>query len=260
MPLPDLRDFCLDVDVVPGEVCLTFPGGQEVCATLPDLVPPTPDKLIRQLFAQANAALAPLQPVFNIIDAVVAVFDCIKAISTLDPQKIIECIPGLAEKVNKLLALIPQLSIPALVAGLIEVLILYLRGTRDQVARARDLLVRVLDAETAATRPGNLALARVLPCALDDLDKLIQWQNESAKPVNRLIGVINFFLEIVGLERFKIPCIGTYLATLAGCDDQLALIDLLIELLEIVRLAIPIPPSPYFFDPSAGLGGVATGC
>ena len=260
MPLPDLRDFCIDVDVAPGEVCLTFPGGVEVCASLPDLVPPQPDKLIRQLFAQANAALAPLEPIFNIVDAVVQVFECIKAISTLDPQKIIECIPGLAEKVNKLLALIPALSLPALVAGLIEVLVLYLRGIRNQLIRLRELLVRVLNAETAAARPGNLALARVLPCALDDLDKLVQWQNESAKPVNRLIGLINFFLEVIGLERFKIPCIGNFLADLEAIDNQLELLDLLIELLTIIRLAIPIPPKPYFFDTSAGVGGVATGC
>lgn len=260
MPLPDLRDFCIDVDVVPGEVCITFPGGTEVCATMPDLVPPSPDKLIRQLFAQANAALAPLQPVFNIIDAVVAIFDCVKAISTLDPVKIIECIPNLAEKVAALLKLIPQLSIPALVAGLIEVLVLYLRGIRNQLVRARELLVRLLDAETAATRPGNLALARVLPCALDDLDKLIAWQNESAKPINRLIGVINLFLEIIGLSRFKIPCLGTFLADLGVLDDQIELVDLLIQLLEIIRAAIPIPYPPWFFDPNGGVGGVATGC
>jgi|GEM_PF-531914 len=260
MPLPDLREFCIDVDVVPGEVCLTFPGGLEVCATLPDLVPPQPDKLIRQLFAQANAALAPLQPIFNIIDVVVAIFDCIKAISTLDPVKIVQCLPGLAQKVAALLQLLPQLSLPALVAGLLEVLILYLRGIRNQVLRALELLVRLLDAETAARRPGNLALARVLPCAFDDLDKLIIWQNESAKPVNRLIGVINLFLEIIGLSRFKIPCLGTFIADVLALEDQIVLIDLLIQLLEIVRLAIPIPVLPSFFDPLAGLGGKARGC
>lgn len=260
MPLPDLRSFCIDVDIVPGEICITFPGGLEVCATMPDLVPPQPDKLIRQLFGQVNAALAPLQPVFTIIDAVTAVFEVIKAISTLDPQKIAESIPGLADKISQLVKLIPQLSLPALLAGLLEVLIMWLRGTRNQVLRARELLVRLLDAETASTRPGNLALARVLPCALDDLDKLIRWQNESAKPINRIIGLINFFLEVVGLGRFSIPCLGTFLADLQSCDQQVQLIDLLIELLEIIRLAIPIPPSPFFFDSSAGVGGLATTC
>lgn len=258
MPLPDLRDVCLDVDVVSGEVCITMPGGSEICATLPDLVPPTQDKFIRQLFGQVNSALAPLQPVFNVIDTVVAIFECIKAISTLNPEKIVNCIPNLAEKVDGLLKLIPQLSLVALVGGLIEVIILFLRGQKNQIARMRALLVRLLDAETAATRPGNRALANVLPCALDDLDKLILWQNESNKPVNRLFGVINLFLEIIGLARFKIPCIGNLLADLGVLDDQLELIDLLIELLTTIRLAIPLPPSPIFFGVQPG--GVATGC
>ena len=257
MPLPDLRDFCLDVDVVPGEVCVTFPGGAEMCVTLPDIVPPTPDKLIRQLFAQINAALTPLTPIFNIIDAVVAVFDCIKAISTLNPEEIIACIPGLAEAVQKLLNLIPQVSLVVLVAGIIEILILWLRGVRNQLVRAQQLLQRILDAETAAARPGNLALASVIPCSLDDLDKLIQWQNESAKPVNRLIGIVNTFLEIIGLSRFKIPCLGSFLADLDAIDLALQLIDLLVQLLEIIRAAIPIFPN---FALDAVAGGVAKGC
>lgn len=240
MPLPDLREFCIDVDVAPGEICITMPGGAEICATLPDLVPPTPDKLIRQLFAQVNAALAPLTPVFNIIDTVVAIFDCIKAISTLDPVEIINCIPGLAEKVNALLQLIPQLTIPYIVAGLLDVLIMFMKSQRNQLVRMIELLQRVLNAETAADRPGNIALARVLPCALDDLDKLLLWQNESNKPVNRLIGVVNLFLEIIGLSRFKIPCLGNVFANLVDMTGAIALIDKLIELLGLIRFAIPV--------------------
>ena len=231
-----------------------------MCATLPDLVPPQPDKLIRQLFAQVNAALAPLEPVFNIIDAVVAIFDCVKAISTLDPVKIINCIPNLAEKVDALLKLVPQLSIPFIIAGLLEALILFLKGQRNQLVRMIELLTRVLNAETAAARPGNIARARVLPWALDDLDKLLRWQNESNKPVNRLIGVINLFLEVIGLGRFKIPCLGNVFANLVSMTNAIELIDLLIELLEVIRLTIPIPPSPFFFDPFGQTGGQASNC
>lgn len=257
MPLPDLRTFCIDIDVTPGEVCLTFPGGAEMCVTMPDTVPPSPDKLMRQLFAQANAAMAPLTPIFNIVDAVIAVFDCIKAITTLDPEKMLNCIPRLAEKVQKLLNLIPQLSIVSLVAGILEILILWLRGMHNQATRARQLLVRVLNAETAARRPGNLALANMLPCALSDLDKLLLWQNEGAKPVNRLIGVVNTFLEIIGLDKFTIPCLGQVVADLESIDLYLKLIGLLEKLLLLVRTFIPVWPN---FALDAVAGGVAKGC
>jgi len=60
-------------------------------------------------------ALTPLVPIFNIIDTVVAIFNCVKAIPDMigpppDPTVLAACLPDLAEKVNKLLALIPQLS------------------------------------------------------------------------------------------------------------------------------------------------------
>lgn len=257
MPIPPLSSFCINNPVTPGEICIPMPGGSQVCATLPDLVPPAPDKFVRQLFGQVNAALAPLEPVFNIIDAVVATFECIKATSTLNPQKIIECIPNLAEKVGALLQLIPQLSLVGTVAALIEVIILFLQSQQTQIRRMKDLLTRLLDAETAATRPGNLALADILPCAFDDLDKLVVWQNESNKPVNRLIGVINLFLEIIGLEDYQIPCIGSLASDLDLIDKQLELIDALIELLTIIRTAIPFPSFGYV---NAQPGGVASGC
>jgi len=224
-------------------VCVTFPGGAEVCVSLPSASPPTLDELMRQLFAQVNTALAPLTPIFNIIDAVVAVFDCVKAISTLNPQEILNCIPNLAEKVAELLNLIPQVSLVALVADVIELLILYFKGIRNQIIRQALYYQRILAAQTAATEPGNAALARVLPCALDDLDQLLNWQNQSAAPVNRLIGVINLFLEIIGLSRFKIPTAGGLTVEDLENTDVIQLIDLTIELLTYIRLAIPIPPS-----------------
>lgn len=242
MPLPDLRTFCIDIDAVPGDVCVTFPGGAEICVTLPSASPPSLDALMRQAFAQVNAALAPLTPIFNIIDVCVAIFDCIKAISTLDVEKIINCIPGLAEKIAELLALIPQVSLVALVADIVELLILYFKGLRNQILRQLQYYLRIIDAQLAATRPGNIALANVLPCALDDLDQLFNWQNSSAAPINRLIGVINLFLEIIGLERFSIPTLGS-LVDPEELEQAVELIDLTIELLTYIRLAIPTPPS-----------------
>src|SRR5690606_977270 len=101
----------------------------------------------------------------------------------------------------------------------------------------------IMDAETASARPGNIALARILPCARHDLDKLLVWRNESNKPVNRLVGVINAFLTLIGLGRFRIPCLGSAIADPGALDTAVEFVDVLIELLEIIRLAIPIYPN-----------------
>lgn len=199
-------------------------------------MPPSPDELVRQLFAQVNAALAPLQPIFNIIDVVVAIFDCIKAISTLDPVKIIECIPNLAQRVAALLRLIPLLSIPVLVVQFLDILILFLKGQRNQLVRQLNYLQRIIAAELAAQRPGNVGLNHAIICAREDLDKLIQWFNEGASPLNRLIGIINFFLELIGLGQYAIPDMNT--VDPEALQDGIDLINLTIELLTGIRNAV----------------------
>ena len=158
-----------------------------------------------------------------------------------------ETMPFLAEKIAELLALIPQLSLVSLVADIIEMLILYFKGIRNQILRQLAYYLRILDAELAATRPGNIALARVLPCALEDFDQLLNWQNSSATPINRLIGVVNVFLEIIGLGKLGIPLYAPPTSALnltqEDFEKSVILIDKTIELLVYVRLAIPEPPT-----------------
>src|SRR5512147_2090186 len=112
MPLPDLSAACVEVKATKQDLCVTFPGGAEMCVQLPSMSIPDPSELSKQLMAQANAALAPLVPVFNIIDVVIALFNRVKAIPDAlgpppDPSNLAGCMPELAKKASKLLRLIP---------------------------------------------------------------------------------------------------------------------------------------------------------
>lgn len=248
MPIPDLPQLCIDLLVTPGELCVTLPVGADLCVQFPSVVPPTPDELVKMLFGQINTALAPLQPIFNIVDAVVAVFNCVKAISTLDPVEIINCIPNLAQVINQLLKLIPQLSLPILIVQFIDVLIIYLNGQVNQLLRYQAYLERILTAETIALRPGNIALANVITCAKSDSNKLISFMNEQNAPVNRLIGFINLFLKIIGIEP-GLPTLGEILPD--QVEDTILLIGYTVEALEFIRKLIPVGGS------SLPLGGAA---
>ena len=89
MPLP----ICIEIPEIPDPFQITLPGG----VTMEHI----------NLMEVIQPALTPLVPLFNIIDTVVAVFNCIKAIpDTLgpppDPTAIAACIPELAAKVNAL--------------------------------------------------------------------------------------------------------------------------------------------------------------
>ena len=237
MPLPDLSEVCIDLKVTSQELCVTFPGGSEMCVQIPGV--PDPTDVSKQLLAQANAALTPLVPVFNIIDAILALFKCVKAIPDSlgpppDPSKLAGCIPDLAAKANKLLKLIPQLSIPLMIVGLIDVLITFLEGIRGQLKAIIDAQVRIAQAAARAAELGNAKLALVVDCANANIEAQMKSIGEGAAPVNRFIGVINLFMSLAGLEPLP------NLANL-GTDAQAALepIDLIIDQLKTARSAIP---------------------
>jgi len=237
MPLPDLSTVCIDLRVTSQELCVTFPGGAEMCVQIPGV--PDPTDVSKQLLAQANAALAPLVPVFNIVDAMLALFKCVKAIPDSlgpppDPTKLAECIPDLAEKIDKLLKLIPQLSIPVLIAGLIDVLLFYLEGLRGQLQAIIAAQVRIAAAATRAAELGNVQLRTVVDCANTSMDAYLQNLNEGMKPLNRLVGLLNLFLQLAGLPA--IPDLGNL-----GDDAEAALapLDAVIDSLKTIRAGLP---------------------
>jgi hypothetical protein len=237
MPLPDLSTVCIDLKVTPQELCVTFPGGAEMCVQIPGV--PDPTDVSKQLLAQANAALAPLVPVFNIVDAIIALFNCVKAIPDSlgpppDPTKLAACIPDLAEKIDKLLKLIPQLSIPVLIAGLIDVLLFYLEGLRGQLQAIIAAQVRIAAAATRAAELGNVQLRTVVDCANASMDAYLQNLNEGMKPLNRLVGLLNLFLQLAGLST--IPDLADL-----GDDAEAALapLDAVIDSLKAIRAGLP---------------------
>lgn len=237
MPLPDLSEVCIDLKVTSQELCVTFPGGAEMCVQIPGV--PDPTDVSKQLLAQANAALAPLVPVFDIIDAIIALFKCVKAIPDSlgpppDPTKLAECIPDLAEKIDKLLKLIPQLSIPVLIAGLIDVLLFYLEGLRGQLEAIIAHQARLLAAATRAAELGNVQLRTVVDCANASMDAYLQNLNEGMKPFNRLVALLNLFLQLAGLS--PIPDFKNL-----GDDAEAALapLDAVIDSLKTVRAGLP---------------------
>lgn len=86
--------ICLGIPSWPDPFAITLPGG----ITIEHL----------NLVEVVQPALTPLVPVFEIVDAVVAVFNCVKAIPDIsgappDPTALIACLPDLAEKIAKLL-------------------------------------------------------------------------------------------------------------------------------------------------------------
>ncbi len=228
---------CPIIPVVDAGLCVTLPGGAEVCVAFPGIVPPSASEMVRQLMAQMSAAMAPLQPFFNILDVVLAIFETIKALATLNPVKIGKAVPKLAEAIAGILKLIPQVSLIALVAGLLDMLILFLQGLKTEYEFQLRYIEKIVRSETLLGTPGTAGLQDIIDCANGNQDTLLLTMNEGNKPIATIIGIVNLFLEIIGLGKFKIPDLGD--ATVDTLQPAIDALCVTIDVLTTVRQVVP---------------------
>ncbi len=141
------------IPAAPHPLSMTLPGG--VTMQQQDLL-----KVIQP-------ALTPLMPLFNILDALIAVFNTVKAIPESlgpppDPTKLVSAIVEMTKKVSKLLRLVPQLSLPYTIIGVVDLVLDTLSKLRDQLVflqvQARQL-GRMTQLATELNDPGLAALS-----------------------------------------------------------------------------------------------------
>lgn len=253
MPFANVDTLCLQIAVTPRELCVRFPVGNDVCVSLPQINNADPAELLQAMFGMINSALTPLNPLFSIIDAVIAVFDCIKAIpesiAKLSPKPLLDCLPGLAEAINKLLELVPALSLPFMLVDILDVIIQFLVEIKTTILVMQARLVQILAANLRAQEPGNFALKLTLDCINANFDADLVNLNAQMAPLNRLLGIIDFILELTGLKALLskigldvMPCLGNLDLTTGTAS-----LDFLINLLTLLRDLIPLPGS-FDFD------------
>jgi hypothetical protein len=194
------------------------------------------------LMQAIQPALTPLMPVFDIVDTVVAVFNCVKAIPDAlgpppDPSVLAACIPELSEKVSKLLRLIPQLSLPSTIIGVLDLVIDTLRQARDQFLHLQQQMVQINGAIDRATELEDAGLMAIAGCAQANVAQEAANVGKSLASLGKLIGILNMFLGMIGGP--EVPD----LSNLAGrpLHEVVAPLDDLVETLHAVRSAVPVP-------------------
>jgi hypothetical protein len=223
---------------------IVFPGGaalSQVLAAGSDI--PSSLDAATNLLAQASPAMAPLMPIFNIIDAVLALVECVQAVPDAlgpppDPAKMAETLSRLAEKLPKLLDLVPQLAAPRMVAGMLDTLIDFLEGLRDQIEAILLQAERTQAARAKAEELGDSNLLHIAGCAEGQAQAQLQAMADALAPMNALTSALNLFLGLLGLP--EIPALDD-LIDITHPDAGLAAIDVLVETLRSIRDAVPLP-------------------
>lgn len=251
MPALDVSAVCIDIslDINLPELEVIFPGGFTLSVNPPNLDVANAWDYGKQFLDAIGAALQPLAPIFNIFDLLIALVKLATAIpdaiTSLSPSKITDAIPEVLAKLDAILAMIPPLSIPLMVAGILDVLITLLRGLRGKLAAGVAASLRLEGASLKAEALGaaglltaQAGLNAAVDCGQASLDAFLSGLGQGAAPLNRLLGLVALLVELAGLP-LEIPTLDA--SGFASIEIAVDLVDALLLVLENVRLVIPIP-------------------
>lgn len=219
---------------------LSLPGGMAV-AGVPTSVGADGLTQALALVAAAGPAMAPLAPVFTIIDAVLAVKDFAQAVPELltNPGALIEAIGKLVVKIGKLASLIPQLSVPLMILGVVDALIALLGGLALQLQQIAIQEARIAAAVAlAGTLPGDAgaALSTITTAASAALGVQRADVATALSGADPLIGIVNSFVGLLGLPGLSIaPDV-----TSGSSEEAVASLNAAIAVLQQFRRTIPI--------------------
>jgi len=212
---------CIEIPAIPDPLELQLPAGISIeHINLMEVIQP---------------ALTPLMPMFNIIDAIVAVFNCVSSIT--DPIALAQCIPELAKKVDKLLRLIPQLSLPYTLIGILDLLIDTLSQVRGELLHLQQQMIQITGVIDRATELDDAALMSIASCAQANVAQEAANVGKALASLGKLIGLFNAFSGMIGGP--EIPDLSDVAGT--PLDQAIEPIDKIVDVLQAARKAIPIP-------------------
>jgi hypothetical protein len=163
----------------------------------------------RALIGAANAALAPLSPVFRIIDAVLAVKAFAEAVPELivNPGAVVEAVIELVAKIGRLAALVPQLSLPLTILGLVDAVITLLEGVLAELTVIEQQAARVEATRTSAAglpADAQVALLAIADAATAQLEVRRADLATALGTVRPVIALLNTLGGLAGLPALEV--------------------------------------------------------
>jgi hypothetical protein len=240
-------DLCLTLPTVPTLDKICLPGG--VCLDyIWDAIGKIPGAADVSLdfFSQIGPAMTPLLPFFNILDVVVQLFNCLQAIpdaiTKLDPSELLQCIPALAELVDQLLKLIPQLSLPKMIKAILTNMALLLESVAADVRYLESQLQRCADMIDRASDLNDHVLNGFIVCAQADIRGTLSATAQALRGIGSIVLILNILLGLFGGP--EIPCFSDIFDNLdVGFD---AIVDLLAGVAGVLRDIAAAIPDPDF--------------
>jgi hypothetical protein len=205
-PFLDLSVLCVPIPENPKDLCITLPGGFDVCAQA-GLLPIGLLEYAKVALGSANSALAPLGPIFTVIEAIVAIYKCLAAIPDVigpppNPDKLRQVLQELQELVVKLMKLTPLLTVPLMMVQFLDMIIATIDGAASELTSLSRLRQQIQEAELrAAQAPG---LQSLITCAHSSLASQMGNVERVFATINPIIQLMNIFAGLASLPSIPL--------------------------------------------------------
>jgi hypothetical protein len=159
----------------PEEITVTFPGGLTIkSAPNPAQIVTTDFAAVQSIMAQLAPALAGLQPMLMMIDAMVSLFAVMQKAPEIpvDPSGFVEALQEAAEKIAKVSAIIPALSVPKLALDTIGACARYLQAILAQLEDVVEQSTSAAQLMAQAQADGDTQLQAEAQCAVTNAERM----------------------------------------------------------------------------------------
>lgn len=192
---------CIEIPEIPSKLSVTWPGMGELVYmrnTLDRM--PRPSELVLNFLNGIAPAMGSIYMFIRVIDVLIAVFNCIKAIPEaipFNPGAIFNCLTNLFEKIAALAQLIPPLAYIVLIADIVHVVrllvedILLLLVTLD--ARVSEITSLIAKART----DGNFTLLQIGECAKAQLRREAEGVLQIFELIGKVLALVTVILDIL---------------------------------------------------------------
>jgi len=188
------------------------------------------------MFAALAPAMAAMGPVFTIIEVVGALIDFVKAVASLDPVAIAEAAVAFAQAVDKLLGIIPQVSLPLFIVGLLVLVVDLLATLIDFLQSIQQQQAQIDAMKEYAQSQGLERMYQDALCLDANLQVQLEYFNNGMGALAAFMVIIEALGSIAGLDlSFDMDTGG------GGLDDTLDRLASIVDTITLVLEAIPIP-------------------
>lgn len=239
-PVIDLSIVCRPIPEMPRDLCLTLPGGVDLCAS-GATIPPSLFDYTRNFLDQVSAALTPLDPFFKVIEALDSIYRCFTAVLDAlgpppDPSKLTAAVDDLKKRLFALAKLSPALTIPILCVQFLDTIILTLDGIAGELVSITRLSRQITEATLRADQaPG---LYQMIKCAEGGYRTQLSNIQRAFASCSSIIRIVNTLMHVAQIDATIPEFDGMTLAHEPDLIGQQ--IQKLADDLRVIRATIPL--------------------